>query len=336
MGEDAGNAGSVGGWFAPGELACVLSRYELGVIDAVRAYRRGSALAPKAAISAASGRYLLKRREPVHADPYRVAVCHAVQLRLGETGFPVAPLVGTASENNSICQIGSNVYELFEFVRGHPGERTPTAARDAGRALASMHLALRDFDPPWEPARGTYHAAPWLSRRLTDARHRLGAEAEPVLNRLGRAYQDAAAQADRAGLREHEPLMIHGDWHPGNLIVREGTIVAVVDFDATRSAPALLDVARGAVNFALERDADGALTLDSTRFASFRAGYAEGGGVSPDGADEALPALVTENIIAEAIEPVAATGKFGGGEGLAFLRMVAERLEPMTAAARGE
>ncbi len=320
-------------WFEAGELTCVLSRYDLGPIDAVRPYRRGSALAPKAVLRSATGRYLLKRREPVHADPYRVAVCHAVQLRLADHGFPVAALIGTAADNNSICQFKGGVYEVFEFVRGERSDRTAPSARTAGACLASMHAALRGFEPDWEPARETYHAAPWIGKRFQAARARLGPDAGPTLDALERAYAEAAARVDRAGFADHPPHMIHGDWHPGNLIVREGVIAAVVDFDATRAAPALVDVARGAVNFALERDAGGGLRLDPERFAAFCAGYEAAGGPLARAAD-ALPALVTENIVAEAIEPVAATGRFGPGDGLAFLRMVAERLEDLAHAAQ--
>ncbi|TVQ62870.1 MAG: hypothetical protein EA378_03395 [Phycisphaerales bacterium] len=319
-------------WFEPAELVCVLSRYDLGPIDAIRPYPRGSALAPKAVLRAATGRYLLKRREPVHADPYRVAVCHAVQLRLADRGFPVAALVGTAGANNSICQHSGGVYELFEFISGKRSDRTAQAARDAGACLAAMHDALRDFEPEWEPARETYHAAPWLAKRFLDARRRLGPDADDTLRTLEDAYRDAAARVDAAGLAEHPPQMIHGDWHPGNLIVARGSIAAVVDFDATRAAPALVDVARGAVNFALDRDDTDGLTLDDQRFAAFCTGYERAGGVLTRAA-EALPGLVAENIVAEAIEPVAATGRFGPRDGLAFLRMVAERLDALADAA---
>src|SRR5262245_8225146 len=48
--------------FEAGELAIVCSRYDIGVIEAVKEFRRGSGRAPKVVLKTDRGRYLLKRR----------------------------------------------------------------------------------------------------------------------------------------------------------------------------------------------------------------------------------------------------------------------------------
>src|SRR5262245_16530355 len=78
--------------FEAHELAIVLSHYDLGVIDQVRGYPRGSRKSPKLFIRSRDGEFLLKRRAPGQDDPYRVAFDHALQLRLAEQGYPVAGL----------------------------------------------------------------------------------------------------------------------------------------------------------------------------------------------------------------------------------------------------
>lgn len=321
-------------WFQPAELARVLSRYGLGVIHSVEPYDGGSPLAPKAVVESELGRHLLKRREPIHGDPYRVAVCHDVQLRLGSAGFPVAPLLGTTDDNNSMCQLDGRVYELFGFVEGKRSGRDETSAGRAGACLARMHSALRGYEPEWEPAKETYHAAPWVASRFRAARSKLGSEAGGAIDRLEAAYAEAADLVDSAGLADQQPHMVHGDWHPGNLLVERGSIAAVVDFDTARFAPGLVDVARGAVNFALERDEAGGLRLDPPRFAAFCDAYEHASGGDAGVGSDAMPGLVTESVIVEAIEPVAATGTFGEEPGGRFVQMVADRLESFASVAR--
>ena len=46
--------------FSAGELAVVLSHYDLGVIEAITGYPRGSRRSPKAGIVAQRGKFLLK------------------------------------------------------------------------------------------------------------------------------------------------------------------------------------------------------------------------------------------------------------------------------------
>ena len=50
--------------FDPHELAVVLSHYDIGVIEQIRAYSRGSPRAPKARVRTRRADYLLKRRAP--------------------------------------------------------------------------------------------------------------------------------------------------------------------------------------------------------------------------------------------------------------------------------
>ena len=74
--------------FDPLELAKVLSHYDLGVIEQLRAYKRGSPRAPKVRIRTRRGDFLLKRRAPGRDDPYRVAFAQSIQLHLQRHGYP--------------------------------------------------------------------------------------------------------------------------------------------------------------------------------------------------------------------------------------------------------
>ena len=64
------------------ELAVVLSHFDIGVIESVTEFPRGSRKAPKLLIVSEQGKFLLKRRARGKDDPFKVAFCHAIQLFL--------------------------------------------------------------------------------------------------------------------------------------------------------------------------------------------------------------------------------------------------------------
>src|SRR5690606_1262383 len=90
--------------FSAEELAIVLSHYDIGVIDSITEFPRGSRKAPKLLIVSEQGKFLLKRRARGKDDPYKVAFCHALQLYLASKQFPLPHLIGTKKENNSMLQ----------------------------------------------------------------------------------------------------------------------------------------------------------------------------------------------------------------------------------------
>ena len=121
------------------ELAIVLSHYDLGAIEQIRVFPRGSSRAPKVRIKSRKGEYLLKRRAPGRDDPFRVAFAQSLQLYLAEHGFPVPGLIGTR-EGNSMLQLETRIYELFRYRSGVRYDCTPAATEQAGRVLASLSL----------------------------------------------------------------------------------------------------------------------------------------------------------------------------------------------------
>src|SRR5688500_3950144 len=80
--------------FSPEELAIVLSHFDIGIIDSIVEFPRGSRKAPKLLIVAEQGKFLLKRRARGKDDPFKVAFCHAIQLYLASKQFPLPHLIG--------------------------------------------------------------------------------------------------------------------------------------------------------------------------------------------------------------------------------------------------
>lgn len=315
---------------SPGTLASVCARYDLGDVQRVYAFNRGSRRSPKAVVETARGRYLVKRRERGHDDPTRVASSHDLLLFLHATGFPTPALLGTRLGNNSMVQLDGLVFEVFEFVEGEGFDRTPGPCEDAGRQLATLHDRVRGYEPRWPTPVWTATAQHGAIARQLDRIARSDAAQRGTARQVVRSLRPlfASVCAGLAG-RTHldrEAQMLHADWHPGNMVFRGNAVAAVLDFDAARKGPVLFDLAGGALQFSITRVGvhpdkwpDG---LDAHRFAAFLRGY---GAAALEADLASLPATMAAALIGEVVGPIAKTGSFAGQDAVPFLRMVTRK-----------
>ncbi|RIK67808.1 MAG: hypothetical protein DCC65_04870 [Planctomycetota bacterium] len=324
--------------FAADELAIVLSHYDLGFIHDIREFPRGSHLAAKLIISTDKSKYILKRRPKGKDDPRKVAFAHALQLYLAEKNFPLPHLVGTRRDNNSMLKIGDAIYEVFEFIDGGPYDMGLLPTYQAGKTLGLYHQLVKDYDSEYEPPPGTYHAAksvhdsiPRMGEVLRTRPSAEGRERElnATVAQLREIYAMAAGAANEAGLPKWAPQIIHSDWHPGNMIFDKGHVVAVIDYDAAREAPRVVDIANGCLQFSLVTgDRDVATWEDRTdmeRARRFLRGYDEMA-VLTHAELKVIPLLMQEALIAQAISPILKRGTFAGLDGFDFLKMLLRKL----------
>lgn len=318
--------------FSAEELTIVMSHYDIGVIDSVAEYARGSRKAPKLLIVSEQGKFLLKRRARGKDDPYKVAFSHAIQLYLASKQFPLPHLIGTRRENNSMLQWRNAVYELFEYIPGQGYPQTLESTFDGGRVLGLYHKLLHDFQSEWQAAPGSYHAAPSVEQGLKMIPSAVSAQAGSVnalLRFLLDSYRHGAQMAENQGLDKWPKQIVHADWHPGNMLFRDNRVVAVIDYDSSRLLPRVIDIANGALQFSIiggdEDVSKWPEYLDETRYRRFLRGYDEVMLLS-EAEIRAIPWLMVEALIAESVFPIAATGTFGRMEGLAFLEMVQRKI----------
>ena len=241
------------------ELAIVLSHFEVGVLQAIREFPRGSRKAPKLILRTDTGLYLLKRRARGKDDPFKVAFCHALQLYLASKQFPLPHLIGTKKDNNSMLQLNSTIYELFEYIKGTSYDNSLEATQDSGKILALFHKLLKDYEPEYEPPQGSYHGArsvaasmeaiPVTLARLEPRSRDQKNEIADLVTFLHTSYNEAAMRATETGLPDWPMQIVHSDWHPGNMLFRGSRVVAVIDYDAARIQQRVIDVANGALQF---------------------------------------------------------------------------------------
>src|SRR5688500_7943416 len=125
--------------FGTEELAIALSHWDIGIIESIAEFPRGSRKAPKLLIGTDQGKYLLKRRARGKDDPFKIAFAHAIQLYLASKQFTIPHLIGTMRDNNSMLQWRGTVYELFEYIPAQSSPQTLEAIFDSCRILGLYH-----------------------------------------------------------------------------------------------------------------------------------------------------------------------------------------------------
>ena len=323
--------------FGTDELAICLSHYDLGVISKIEEFPRGSRRAPKLVLESERGKFLLKRRARGKDDLPKVAFTHEIQLALAGQNFPLPHLIGTRKDNNSMLVRNGLIYELFEYIEGTGYDGSLEATFSAGRILGLYHKLLLDFHSPYKPPTGSYHHAKAIHQAIHNTISALPIETRPsaeivtkTVQTLEDAYLFCAEEANDLGLKDWGVQIVHGDWHPGNMLFRDKHVVAVIDYDAARLQQRVIDLANGAIQFSIIGGGDDPTKWpdypDKTRFKRFMRGYDSVNVVSV-AEIKAVPYLMCEAMIAEAVLPIAATGSFGRMEGFPFLQMIDRKVK---------
>ncbi len=318
-----------GAHFTSKELDSVLGQYDIGKVQQTLTLATGNKRSPKKIIVTEWGMFLLKRRAKGKDDIYHVGFAHSVQMFLKNRGYPVAGLVATL-DNNTVLNMDGHTYELFCFIPGGRFDESAAAVRDAGRQLAKMHDHFVDFECDWRPLKRTYHDSSAVRGHLDRigserGPHKPGRGWAPIARELKSLYDISSETVNGLGFADWPDQIVHGDWHPGNMLFVDGKVSCVLDFDSAKIAPVMTDLANGVLQFSIvagrPNPADWPAYLDGQKLGAFVDGYQQLHKLG----DEMLRAigdLMIEIMIAEAVMPIAATGFFGHLSGLDFLEMI--------------
>ncbi len=143
-------------------------------------------------------------------------------------------------------------------------------------------------------------------------------------------YNNSSVRVNQLGFDSWKEQVVHGDWHPGNMLFSRYKLSAVLDFDSARLAPPVTDLANGMLQFSIVSNrpnpADWPAYLDQAKLFQFLNGYREVIKLAQNKLNSLLY-LMIETMIAEAVLPVAATGFFGNLSGLDFLKMIRRKAD---------
>ena len=322
------------------DLAIVLSRYDIGTVDHISDYKRGSRRSPKMHITSSRGEFLLKRRALGHDEHSRVVFAHAVQETLASHRFPVAGLV-TTTEGSTLVQHDFRVYELFRFITGNRFDKSNLAASEAGRVLANFHSILLSHKEEPAVGSGTFHHSQQIPEVLSTilnvlSNHEQKSELEGInetIDYIRNQYEISADKVQKLEWSSLGPQLVHGDWHPGNMLYSDSKIIAVIDFDSLRFLPRITDVANGALQFSMRMGAAESVDEWGEGFRghtirSFVQAYDQFSQVPLFAAERAMiPDLMVEALIVESVIPIWKTGSFGKVSGSKFLRLVEKKIK---------
>ena len=315
--------------FSSEELTQVLSRYDIGEAEKIKPLSAGSGRVRKVVVISERGKFLLKRRRKSKGLLQRLTFSHDVQAHLRKKGFPVTALVTTGPGGTPILQIDDHIYECFKFVTGVRYDGSVEATVEAGRQLARLHRALADFESQGGSTRGSFHDSSTVRRHLkktgSEKTPRPSKKLQVAAELLMRLYNASSVRVNELGFDSWRPQVVHGDWHPGNMLFSRRKLLAVLDFDSIKLAPTITDLANGMLQFSIvggrPNPADWPAYLDQAKLTRFLSGYRAV--LRPKKNQlNSLPDLMIETLIAEAILPIAATGSFCSLSGLDFLKMI--------------
>jgi homoserine kinase type II len=237
-----------------GELARVLTRYNLGELKAARRVERGF-VNQNWVVQTSRGRYFLKRRHPHLRQPDVIRAQHALIARLRHAGFPAPAIVPTVS-GETLCILGGEFYEIHGYIEGQPYDHDRTAhLEEAAVTLGRYHTHVQGFAPRAMRARGELYSPTILRTNLTDLAEAWRLDRDPESVQAVRELEAHAAEL-AAGFVQHGALphlVIHGDYYAGNLLFDGDRIVGVVDYDKARWQPRVVELAEALIYFASPR-----------------------------------------------------------------------------------
>jgi homoserine kinase type II len=321
--------------FSSEELDAVLGHFDIGEVEQVKPLSAGGGRVPKIAIVSNQGKFLLKRRPKSKGLLQRLQFTHQVQEHLRKKALPVISLVHTAAAG-SFVQIDDRIYECFKFVTGVRYDGSADATIEAGRQLGKLHRTLADFKQHSGELGDGFHDSSTVRRGLKQTGSQKAPKPSKTLHvaaeQLMRLYNASSVRVNEFGFDSWPRQIVHGDWHPGNMLFWRHRLIAVLDFDSIRFAPKVTDLANGMLQFSIvggrPNPADWPAYLDQEKLEQFLHGYREVLRIKKNQLNS-LPDLMIETMIAEAILPVAATGSFGNLSGLDFLKMIQRKAEWM-------
>jgi len=282
-------------------IEAALANYGLGAVQKIH-HHSGTA-AKTWRVATDRGDWLLRTRGSRTASDELIAFDHGLRAHLVNNGIPTAEPVRTRT-GQGFTRVAGHAMEVYALHSGHTiGRADLLQVGAAAQMLAAFHRAGRDYlaDPP-PVAQYRTLGLDTASARM-ESPHLLTLVYDRLSREAGKRFAKAQSVAKRwlARLRQELPdevyyglpqTMTHGDFTLANLLFSDGgSVCGVFDFDWSRRAPRIRDVADGMFFVAGQRrtpliaaniwSLTEAVELSTDRCATWLESYQQGNPLSP-------------------------------------------------------
>jgi Ser/Thr protein kinase RdoA (MazF antagonist) len=265
--------------YSSSELDAIASLFGLAILECRELPYGSRWMGRRYAITTAAGKFFLKVRSewwPIDQAKYVCALAQYLQAQK----FPIASFrLTTQGEPFALWE--GHICECHEFVEGPPLMRDSLdQSHGAGQTLSLYHSLTQGYSArsghlpegcgyPW-PRHVAFFAD--RLRSLFAGKVEAMVTLERVLDAL--TAIDAGGTSPSCQVR----IVVHGDYHPANLILQKDHVVAVCDFDFVQQAPRAYDAGYFLYRTAgrESRGGGGAVRIDRDIAQAFLAGYWSG------------------------------------------------------------
>jgi homoserine kinase type II len=236
-------------------LAQALSHYTLGELRSCQRVKSGN-VDENWIVGSSRGRLFVKRRHPRRRQPEpTIRAQHALVARLRESTFP-APATVPTTKGSPFLDLEGDVYEVWQYVEGRSYDSArPAQLEAAAETLAWYHSCVQDFEPASFRDAGPLYSPAQTRSELDRLSQAWQLDQDPGLSRAShRLASRIDALAVHFGKHGDLPkLVIHGDYHGGNLLFAGDRVVGLVDYDKANWQPRITELAEALIYFASPR-----------------------------------------------------------------------------------
>jgi Ser/Thr protein kinase RdoA (MazF antagonist) len=261
-------------------------------------------------------------------------------LGLQKEGFPVPELLGLKLNAGTLLELEGFSYELCRFIEGRRFDGQLHDAKSSGSRLAGFHDLTHHYCDTAPPGAG-FHGRADVVRAASEL-HKTRPELDPAACETLAALLDAGHTGADTRWNDLPNTVVHGDWHPGNLLFGTYGVNAVLDLETVRVEPRVSEIANALLQFSMPlRQGPNATArqLDAPSMELQQALLSGYGLVARHQLQpieiDALPHIMIEALSVEAVIALHRKGRFGDWTGPQFLDFVCRRGAWITTHANG-